>query len=114
MRQMPYPVRDKAMVSVPIDTGIRVAELAFDPSRPEETTGLRMEHVFLELHDSHIKVMGKGRKEREVGLGEQSRLALRRYITRYRRRSDSPYVFLGRTGEPLSVRGVEQGHLSVG
>jgi len=64
--------------------------------------------VYLELHDAHLKVMGKGRKEREVGLGEQSRLALRRYITRYRNKSESPYVFLGRTSEPLSVRGVEQ------
>lgn len=112
--KMPYPARDRAILSILIDTGIRVSELAFDATRPNETTGLRLENVFLELHDSYLKVMGKGRKEREVGLGEQSRVALRRYITRYRGKSQSPFVFLSRTGEPLTVRGVEQIITNVG
>lgn len=105
--KMPYPVRDKAIISLLLDTGMRVSELAYDTTRPEETTGLRMGNVYLEPFDTHLKIMGKGRKEREVGLGDQARIALRRYITRYRGKSQSPYVFLGRTGEPLSVRGVE-------
>ncbi len=100
--------RAKAIVYLLLDTGIRASELAFDSSRPEETTGLRMHQVFLDPGDPFIRVMGKGRKERDVPLGQKSRTYLRQYIHRYRGSSESPYVFLSRTGEPLTVRGLEE------
>ena len=52
-------IRDKAIISVLLDTGIRASELI----------GLKLDQVHLDTKDAYIKVYGKGRKEREVGLG---------------------------------------------
>jgi site-specific recombinase XerD len=65
-------VRNRAILSVLLDTGIRASECCYDNDRPQEHTGLRMQHVNLETFDSHITVIGKGRgtgKSREIGLG---------------------------------------------
>jgi len=95
-----YNVRDKAIVSLLIDTGIRAAELC----------GLLLKNVWLDADDAYIRVLGKGRKEREVPLGRQSRIALRRYITRYRHPSDQAeqHVFIARGGKPLTEHGLLQ------
>ena len=102
----PLQARAKAIIYLLLDTGIRVSELAFDTTRPEETTGLRVDKTFLDPSDPFIRVMGKGRKERDITMGQKSRMFLRKYM-RYRNGSSSPYLFLTRSGEPLSVRGVE-------
>jgi site-specific recombinase XerD len=96
----PFAVRDKAMVSVLIDTGCRASELV----------GLTLDCVWLDPDDRYIKVTGKGRKERELALGRAARLALRRYITRYRKPKNRAerHVFLSRTNRPLTVSGLEQ------
>lgn len=96
----PFPVRDKAMLAVLIDTGIRASELC----------SLTLDSVWLDQDDSYIRVRGKGRKERELSMGRASRMALRRYITRYRRPASKAeqHVFLGRRGRPLTVSGLEQ------
>ena len=92
-------VRDRAIVSVLIDTGVRASELV----------GLTLENVFLDPHDSYLKVLGKGNKWREVALGRQSVAALRRYITRYRHGGkNEKHVFLNRHGARLTVRGLEE------
>jgi integrase/recombinase XerD len=98
--EQPYPVRDKAIVSVLIDTGIRASELC----------GLTLDCVWLDADDSYLKVMGKGRKERELALGRTARMALRRYITRYRKPKGAAekHVFLSRRGTPLTRSGLEQ------
>ncbi len=107
--KVPYPNRAKAIVHLLLDTGIRVSELAYDNMRPQEETGLRMEHVYLGRDDeSYIRVMGKGRKTRSLSVGDATRIALKRYIKRERGNNDSPYVFLSRLDEPLSVRMCEQ------
>jgi len=95
-----FAVRDKAMVAVLIDTGIRASELC----------GLTLDSVWLDQDDSFIRVRGKGSKERELALGRVARMALRRYITRYRRPAQAreQHVFLGRRGRPLTVSGLEQ------
>jgi len=95
-----YDVRDRAIVSLLIDTGIRASELC----------GLLLKHVWLDADDSYIRVLGKGRKEREVPLGRQSRIALRRYITRYRKPRDpaEQHVFIARGGKPLTLHGLLQ------
>jgi site-specific recombinase XerD len=101
LEKQPFPVRDKAILSVLIDTGIRASELC----------GLVLNCVWLDADDSYIKVLGKGRKEREIPLGRASRIALRRYITRYRgkpRNQAEQHVFLSRTGEPLTVHGLAE------
>src|SRR5258708_6105798 len=78
-------VRDRAIISVLVDTGIRASELV----------GLMMDCVFVDPLDAHLKVYGKGQKWREVALGKHSLIALRRYITRYRQ-GDDPHVFHNR------------------
>ncbi len=107
--QMRQPHRNRALVHVLLDTGVRAAELCYDSERPMEETGLRMENLILGRGiDSYIRVMGKGMKPRTVGLGHETTMAVRRYLTRERGRLDRPYVFLSRDGEPLSVRMLQQ------
>ncbi len=98
--EQPFPIRDRAIVSVLLDTGIRASELV----------GLTIDCCWLDPDDSYLKILGKGKKWREVPLGRTARTALRRYITRYRkpRTASEQHVFLGRTGEPLMVSGLEQ------
>ncbi len=91
--------RDRAILSVLLDTGVRAAELC----------GLTIEHAHLEADDPHIKVLGKGSKWREVGLGKLSREALQYYITTYRADAvATSKVFIGRYNEPLTVSGLEK------
>lgn len=98
--KQPYPVRDKAILAVLVDTGVRAAEFS----------NLTLDCVWLDADDSYLKVTGKGRKEREVPLGRTARIALRRYITRYRhpKNKGEQRVFLSRTGAPLTQSGLEQ------
>jgi site-specific recombinase XerD len=104
-----HPYRNKAIVHLLLDTGIRAAELCFDSTRPEETTGLRLENLILDRGtDSYVRVLGKGRKPRTVGFGYETSLAVRRYLNHERRRADSPYVILSKTGEPLSVKRMQE------
>ncbi len=93
-------MRDRAIVALLIDTGIRANELCT----------LTLDNVYITSHDGYLKIYGKGSKWREVGLGEKSRAALHRFITRYRRAPrDEKHVFLSRvTGKCLSVTGLEQ------
>jgi site-specific recombinase XerD len=91
--------RDKAILCVLLDTGMRASELC----------GLTLDNTHLTTTDAYLKVLGKGRKEREVGLGNEARTALHRYITRHR---DAPegerHVFLSRKRGPLTVSGLDQ------
>jgi site-specific recombinase XerD len=99
-----YPFRNKAIVLMLLETGIRASELAVDGSRPEENTGLLMENLILGRGDSYIRVAGKGWKVRTIGLGQEVSMAVRRYLNRERGHSDCPYVFLARGEKWLSVR----------
>jgi len=93
-------VRDRALLALLIDTGARASEVV----------GLTLDCTWLDPDDSYILVRGKGKKQREIGLGRVARMALRRYVTRYRRpddRSDT-HVFIARTGLPLTVSGLGQ------
>jgi site-specific recombinase XerD len=67
-------VRDHAILAMLLDTGIRASELCT----------LTLTNVHLDTNDPYIKVLGKGQKEREVGLGTQSRLALLKYLKMFR------------------------------
>ena len=64
--------RNIAIISLMLDTGIRLSELV----------GLKTLDVHLE--DGWIKVMGKGRKERMVAFGSSAQKTLIRYKTRFR------------------------------
>jgi integrase/recombinase XerD len=92
-------IRDKAILAILLDTGIRAAELC----------GLVLEQVHLTPREGYIRVIGKGDKEREIGLGKRSRQYLHVWIKRYRKAPvDEPHVFLGHKGLPMSVNGLDQ------
>lgn len=105
-----HPLRNKAILLILLDTGVRIAELCYDRSRPEENTGLLLENVVLGRRgmESYIVVMGKGRKVRSVKLGNESRIAVQRYINRERPHSELPYLLLAQGDEPLSTRMLHQ------
>lgn len=90
--------RDKALLSLMIDTGLRGTEVC----------SLTFDGVFISPHESYIRVDGKGRRQREVGLGKDARLALHRYITRARPKSDLSYVFLSRDGKQLTTNAIDR------
>lgn len=67
-------VRDKAILSLLLDSGIR----------EEELTKVTIGDVVLRAKDSYIKVEGKGGKYGEVGIGQQARLAIGKYVRQFR------------------------------
>lgn len=97
-------LRNRAIVLLLLDTGIRLAELAYDGSRPEERTGLLLENVIFGEQESYIVVMGKGRKTRTVKIGQQTCQVLQEYLEYERPASTVPSFFLVRGNCPLSVR----------
>jgi integrase/recombinase XerD len=116
-------LRSKAILAVMLDTGIRAHELVT----------LKIGNVSLDAKDAYIRVLGKGRKWGEVGLGEQSRRLIQKYLRQFRiptlesemqqkhkhlapkqlkKVSDQAIahevVFMNRAARPLTVGGLEQ------
>ena len=87
--------RDRAMLLLAIETGLRVSELV----------GLRNDDVRLE-HGAHVHVLGKGRKERRTPLSEET-LAVLRVWCHERGGGPSDPLFPTSTGRPLSRDAVE-------
>jgi site-specific recombinase XerD len=96
--------RDQALIRVFVDSGARLSEvtsLRWTPDDPETND--------VGLDDGAIRVMGKGRRERLVGLGNKTIKALDRYL-RLRSRhpySETPWLWLGLKGK-MTVSGVRQ------
>ncbi len=97
--------RDKLIVRVLADAGLRVTEL----------TGLRMNDLIERDRKVYLRVRGKGDRERDVPVMPQLGRRLRRHVERGRPRgTTSDRVFLGlrrgRSGdhEPLTRSGVDQ------
>lgn len=105
------PVRDAAIIQLLLDTGIRIAELMYDSTRPQERTGLLLSDVYLKkrgsAESSYIVVMGKGRKERSINIGVRAELALREYLRKERGRPNCTHLFVSRRNEPLGIRWTE-------
>ncbi len=78
-----------------LDTGMRLSELA----------GLDVDDVY----EQFIKVFGKGRKEREIGVRPEVSKLIWKYVHKYRRslNSDEKALFIGR-GKRLSTSGIKQ------
>lgn len=91
----PLGFRDYVLLLVLLDTGMRVSE----------SCGLKVADV----HDRYVKVFGKGRKEREIGLHPEVGKLLWKYIYKYRKPADpaEALLFIGRRGEPLRPGGVQ-------
>lgn len=88
--------RDEAILAILLGTGIRAAELC----------GLTVENCFLSPDDAYLKIFGKGRKWREVGVPNDTRRKLQRFIRTYRQ--DGGKVFVGRTKDPMTTDGLNQ------
>lgn len=94
--------RDRAILLVFLDTGLRCSELL----------GLRVND--LHINDRCLKVMGKGQKERVVPFGDQTARSLMRYMTLRSQQmavwpdvSGIHYVFLTVDGQPMSVPAIQ-------
>ena len=94
----PAGVRDRAILELLYDCGLRVSEL----------TGLDIERV--DLEGLQVRVIGKGNKERRVPMTEEARERLHRYLSGPRREwsSGKPQaaVFLSQRGKRLARESV--------
>ena len=97
----PADIRDRALLEVLYDTGMRVSEVA----------NLTVEQVDIKMHA--ILVHGKGNKDRYVLFGDQAAAALKQYVDTVR--ADLMAVsglwtnrmFLNQHGKPITARGIE-------
>ena len=87
--------RDHALLLVAVQTGFRLSEL----------TGIRRDDVVLGT-GSHVRVTGKGRKERCTPLSKDSRAVMTAWLREPVRAPDQP-VFPNARGGPLSAHGVQ-------
>ena len=88
-------VRDKAILLLLLDTGVRAAELlAITVDQVNPPTGV-------------VTVMGKGRKERDVCYSDLAAAAVKDYLRR-RVGIETPALFVNQYGEPLTYSGLAQ------
>jgi len=85
-------LRDKSILEILYSTGARVSELA----------NLKIDEV--DLISAIIKVMGKGRKERLLPLGEPAVLSLKKYLDK--RIDKNPSLFINQHNGSLTDRGI--------
>lgn len=94
----PAGIRDRAILELLYDCGLRVSEL----------TGLDTDR--LELPELQIRVIGKGNKERRVPMTEEARERLHRYMSGPRREwttaKPTPAVFVSQRGRRLARESV--------
>jgi site-specific recombinase XerD len=94
----PVALRDRALLEVLYGAGLRASEAA----------SLRLRDI--DTDQALLRVMGKGRKERKVPLGNPGIAGLRQWIKRGRPRIETPEsgdrVFITARGKPLSRDGV--------
>ncbi len=88
-------VRDRAILLLLLDTGLRVSEAA----------GISLGDL---RADASIKVMGKGAKERIVPVGAATRAAIGRYLERRELGSATAPLFVNQAGERLTLTGIQQ------
>lgn len=84
--------RDRALLESLYSTGIRVSELV----------GLNVDSV--DFISNIVKVMGKGKKERLVPIGNKALEALKDYLES--RKHDTQAIFLNRNGKRLTSRSI--------
>ncbi|HEV8697983.1 MAG TPA: tyrosine-type recombinase/integrase, partial [Candidatus Limnocylindrales bacterium] len=88
-------VRDRAILLLLLDTGLRVSEAA----------GISVGDL---RADASIKVMGKGAKERIVPVGTSTRQAIGRYIAQSKPGSADEPLIVNQSGERLALTGIQQ------
>jgi site-specific recombinase XerD len=92
--------RNRAVISVFIDTGLRLTELA----------GMKLSE--LDPHLQQVRVLGKGAKLRVVPINGEARKALKVYLTQYRAFAEATAgkpedaVWLTEDGRPMTFHGI--------
>ncbi|MBP3222860.1 MAG: site-specific tyrosine recombinase XerD [Actinomycetaceae bacterium] len=92
-------MRDKALLEIMYGTGARVSE----------AVNITIDDI--DLHESSIRLFGKGKKERVLPLGSYAKTALETYLVRSRpalsaKGKGNSYVFLNKRGNQLSRQSV--------
>jgi len=89
--------RDKAIVSLFIDTGLRIAEMA----------GINVDDI--DMEERQIVVMGKGRRTRSVRFVKETRSDLQRYLLRraHHPHAEDDALWVGKRG-PMQPNGIYQ------
>jgi integrase/recombinase XerD len=86
-------IRDRAMIELMYSCGLRVSELC----------GLRVSDI--QREEGCVRCIGKGDKERLVPVGRQALDAVQRYLrdsrTKLLGERNSPFLFLGQTGNAI-------------
>jgi site-specific recombinase XerD len=97
-------VRDTALLRTLIDTGARRGEVANLRWHPKDS-----EASDVDLDNGLLRVVGKGRRTRDVPIGRKTVRALDKYLRMRGRRddADAPWLWLGRKGR-LSDSGILQ------
>lgn len=91
------PVRDALIISLALNTGLRVSELS----------NLKVVDVYLKRGQNSLIVKnGKGSKDRIVAFGPKLKTRIAEYL-KYRK-SDSEYLFPSERGEKLSRSGIQK------
>ncbi len=87
--------RDHAFILTAVQTGLRLSEM----------TGLKQEDIISGV-GSHVRVIGKGRKERCVPLAKSTRTVLKAWL-REPQHGDDGVLFPSARGKRFSVHGVQ-------
>ncbi|MDD4894517.1 MAG: tyrosine recombinase XerC [Candidatus Omnitrophica bacterium] len=90
----PRDYRDRAVIETFYSTGIRVSELV----------GLNIDDV--DFIGGVVKVLGKGRKERIVPIGDQALSTIRDYLDKRKKQKELNALFLNKNGKRISDRGI--------
>jgi len=95
-------LRDKVLMSVLYDSGIRVQELVF----------LDLQDVSLDTGEMYLNIHGKGNKERKVYLSEKTAALVRQYVKEFHpdRNRDVPFIYTvlkGKQGR-MSIRNIQK------
>ena len=89
----PSDTRNRTLFMILLDSGLRIGELI----------NLKMEDIHTD--EGYLKVMGKGRKERIVPIGNNAQKVLQRYLFWFRPKPINPVinnVFLSQSSKPLT------------
>lgn len=97
-------VRDRAIILLLVDSGIRVGELADNPRYKSE--GLRIHD--LNRRTNSVRVFGKRDKERFVRVSHRTMKSIWRYLTSRPDAVPEEPLFLNRFGAPITTSGVWQ------
>lgn len=88
-------IRDIAIIELFLNTGLRLSEVA----------GLKIDDVEFGEHQGKLKVLGKGRKYREIPLNSDMRKILSQYLEK-RKHIDCDFLFTTSTGKPLQPNSI--------